>query len=708
MNNFYENDNKEMKMTALDGNKVLTQGRNFNEVLKERENREKAEKENIEKQTEMSLDSTERIKVLSPGQLVFKRFITNKLAIVGSVILLSMFVFAFIVPIFYPYSQTQIFYKYDNSVVDYAQAKVRTDYSIMLTDDTADIHYSVKNKLTTAINSMEAAGIKEQTLADSDGNTYRLENKADHIYALYSMELEEFARESGTVKYATYAVVGKKLELEPGMEEMDGFADAINKAVLGKAESFELGGETFTLEKIKKTYNVYMSSEGFSYASGKPDAEFEALVEGLTESQNIEYKGDKYSVVLGKDGSIVAYRIGGEKQVAYLTTYVFDAFDSSFKITDEFTLKAIESVAGDKKFEVSGVSYEVKAEGEEELVFATADETNPVAAFSTMVIRRYNGEDSLEFAFKEKTRETIEEMLAGGTKTATFTWPIAQVDAAGEYSYDESGNIIKEDRTVTINDKNGSYVLSAEQVVYLIDTFARPTKEHWAGTDGDGMDVLARMMYGGRVSLIFSFVVIIIETFLGIVMGGISGYFGGWVDTLIMRLVDIFYCIPSMPILIILGSMFDALKLKPYVRVGWLMIVLGVLGWAGVARMVRGQILSLREQEFMVATEAVGIKTKRRIFKHLIPNVMPQLIVTATSGLGDVIITESTLSFLGLGVKHPLATWGTMINSVSTAEAMKTYTYIWVPVGLLICLTVVAFNFVGDGLRDAFDPKMKR
>lgn len=164
-----------------------------------------------------------------------------------------------------------------------------------------------------------------------------------------------------------------------------------------------------------------------------------------------------------------------------------------------------------------------------------------------------------------------------------------------------------------------------------------------------------------------------------------------------------------MPILIILGAFFDSLRLSSYMRLVWMMAVLGFLGWAGVARLVRGQILSLREQEFMTAAEATGISTSRRIFRHLIPNVMPQLIVNATMGLGSVIITESTLSFLGLGVKHPLATWGNMINSVTgSSESMLKYTYIWVPVGLLICLTVVAFNFVGDGLRDAFDPKMKQ
>ena len=203
-------------------------------------------------------------------------------------------------------------------------------------------------------------------------------------------------------------------------------------------------------------------------------------------------------------------------------------------------------------------------------------------------------------------------------------------------------------------------------------------------------------------------VVVFIETFLGVLMGGLEGYYGGWVDMLIMRLVDIFYCLPTLPIMIILGAMMDAMRMDTYIRLIIMMAALGIMGWAGVARLVRGQILMLRDQEFMVATEATGIRVKDRILHHLVPNVMPQLIVQATMGIGGVILMESTLSFLGLGVKHPLATWGTIINSVSSASAMAHYAFIWIPVGLLICLTVIAFNFVGDGLRDAYDPKAKR
>ena len=674
--------------------------KDFNEVLKQRELNE------TKKDDSMSLDSTERIKVLSPGQLVFKRFITNKLAIVGSLILIFMFTFAFLCPFIYPYGQTQIFYKYDNSLIDYAQVKTRTEFTEYDVENAPEIHYTVKNMLTADINQMKSSGLNEMFLSDNAGNTYKLLKNEDNIYSLYKSTVEPVASLSGAVKYATFSIVGSKLEIAAGAEEVNGFENALKKAIDSKADSFKVGGKNFSLTKVKKNYDVYMESDGFSYVSGSSDPAFEEQVLNNAPG-TFEYNNSKYSV--SKEGDVInVFKVAGEERIAVLTTYVFNAYDEAFTIGDDFKFNALIASVDNTSFSASGKEYIIRTEEGEKLVFEKSADDTPVASFSTLVIRRYNGEDSLGFEFKEKAREVIDGMTSEGKKTAQFTWPIAQVDKDGAYTYDENGELIKEDRTVTVTDKNGSYVLTVEQVVYLINTFERPGKEHWAGTDGDGMDVLARMMYGGRVSLMVAFVVVILETILGIILGGIAGYFGGWIDNIIMRMVDVFYCIPTLPILIILGSLFDSLKLKPYVRLTWLMAVLGILGWASIARMVRGQILSLREQEFMVAAEAIGLKSRRRIFKHLIPNVMPQLIVTATSGLGAVIIYESTLSFLGLGVKHPLATWGTMINSVSTAEAMKAYTYIWVPVGLLICLTVIAFNFVGDGLRDAFDPKMKR
>ncbi|HWS29440.1 MAG TPA: ABC transporter permease [Clostridia bacterium] len=241
---------------------------------------------------------------------------------------------------------------------------------------------------------------------------------------------------------------------------------------------------------------------------------------------------------------------------------------------------------------------------------------------------------------------------------------------------------------------------------------AMPSSEHWLGTDTSGFDVFVRLMYGGRISLIISFLVIFLETFLGVVLGGIAGYFGKWVDQLIMRICDIFFCLPTLPILLILSATIVSIEAIPAEhRIYYLMGFLTLLGWSGTARMVRGQILMLREQEYMMAAETTGMPARKKIFKHLIPNVMPQLIVSATLGLGGVILYESTLSFLGLGVPFPRAAWGSMIALADPSrgqEILANYPNMWVPAGVLIIITVLGFSFIGDGLRDAFDPRMKR
>ena len=253
-----------------------------------------------------------------------------------------------------------------------------------------------------------------------------------------------------------------------------------------------------------------------------------------------------------------------------------------------------------------------------------------------------------------------------------------------------------------------TWTIQQEKETTRYDTYSSPSLKHPLGTDVNGMDMMTRLMYGGRVSLLIGFIVEFIAGAIGITLGGISGYFGGWVDNLIMRIVDIFYCIPSMPLIIILGAVMDALRVSPTMRMVYLMMILGFLGWPGMARLVRGQVLLFREQEFMIATEATGLSARRRIFKHLVPNVIPQLIVSMTMGLGDTIITEATLSFLGLGVKFPFASWGNIISDVNNTYVLTNYWFIWIPAGVLLLLTVLAFNLVGDGLRDAFDPRMKR
>lgn len=246
----------------------------------------------------------------------------------------------------------------------------------------------------------------------------------------------------------------------------------------------------------------------------------------------------------------------------------------------------------------------------------------------------------------------------------------------------------------------------------LVQFKAPPSSKHWLGTDTSGFDIFIRLMHGGRISLTISFIVIFLETFLGVILGGIAGYFGKWVDLLIMRVVDIFACLPGLPILLVLSATISSIEAIPAEhRIYYLMAFMTLMGWTGVARIVRGQILMLREQEYMMAAETTGISAFNKIFRHLIPNTMPQLIVSATLGLGGVILYESTLSYLGLGVPFPRAAWGSMIALADPSkgqEILANYPNMWVPAGLLIVTAVLGFSFIGDGLRDAFDPKMKR
>lgn len=269
-------------------------------------------------------------------------------------------------------------------------------------------------------------------------------------------------------------------------------------------------------------------------------------------------------------------------------------------------------------------------------------------------------------------------------------------------------NVVTYYDDVTFTDEQGEEYTVYVVTYYYPSNYLKPSGEHLLGTDDKGFDAFTRLMYGGRVSLTVGFVVVILETILGIILGGIAGYFGGWVDNLIMRIVDIFNCVPSFPLMMIVGLSLEYMNIYGTAKLYILMAMLTLLGWAGTARLVRGQILSLREQEFMLSAEASGLPVWHKIFKHLVPNVMPQLIVSMTLGLGGIILTEATLGYLGIGISPIYATWGNMINAATDNNVLNNYPNLWIAPGVCIVLAVLAFNFIGDGLRDAFDPKSRR
>lgn len=558
---------------------------------------------------QLALDDQRRIKVLSPGMLVAKRFFRNKLALIGLVILVVMFIFSFLGPILSPYTQTQVFYTENEIDKDYAGAIINTE-----------LRYVVANGqefgALARANFLLALGRQEPTFS-TNGTDYTYLEAAEGSYRILQLEtvaedlLDQLIPAGGKV-------------IPPGL------ADAYFEAKSARESLFEFNGETYHITTQGR--KIYISTE---------------------------------------------------QNVALASLSIYDAFNAEDSaVVDSFAFRIASTNAlrdGEAEFEVAGKSYVVEY-NEGSTTIKTSDGID-FAEVSNIIVNPLDQREFLPVEFKTLAREVINE------RGSTFDYD------GIEY------------KVVRVNT---NYYIKRETTSMVIKMFEFPTPQHPVGTDNNGMDQMTRLMYGGRVSLMVGFVVVLLEIVIGVIIGGISGYFSGSVDTALMRFVDLFNSIPYFPMIIIFGSVMDTLEVSPMARLFILMAILGLMGWTGIARLVRGQILSLREQDFMVATEATGIRTSRKIFRHLVPNVMPLLIVIATGSLGGVIIFEATLGFLGLGIKYPLASWGSIINIASDPYVMTTYWFIWLPAGMLILLTVLGFNFVGDGLRDAYDPKMKR
>lgn len=569
--------------------------------------------------TSAALDDEQRVKVLSPGMLVMKRFFRNRLAVAGLVILIVMFLFSFIGGMITPYGESQVFRKNDVILKDYAMMSENTDY--LYTSAEGQSFPSIAGaKMILAIN-------EGKDTFEAKDVTYSLVKEGENLYRI-----------------ARLTPVANVLTLK-------------GKSSFTPAEDASGDGEGAAITGALK--------QGYEEAVAAKKDSFEA--DGVT-----------YHIV--KEGKQSAVSV--MEDVALAGKKVFAAGEGT-KLSMEFKLEAEKAMeSGASSFTADGVSYRLEAADGTAAVLLDGEEYAIISPYAVRPV----GSTALPLHFVKLVQEAV---LTGKTEL--------------EYT-DESETVTE----YVIERKANEFKIRSEQTTQLNDDFSAPGKEHLLGTDGHGMDVLTRLMYGGRISLMIGFVAVAIEVLIGIVIGGLAGYFGKWVDTILMRVVDIVICIPAMPLYIIVGSIMDYYQIDPRIRIYLLCAILGLINWPPIARMVRGQILSFREQEFMAAAEATGIRVSRRIFKHLIPNVIPNLIVIATMGLGETIIMEATLSFLGIGVKFPYASWGNIINSVNDIFVMTNYWFVWIPAGFLILLTVLGFNFVGDGLRDAFDPKMKR
>ncbi len=229
-----------------------------------------------------------------------------------------------------------------------------------------------------------------------------------------------------------------------------------------------------------------------------------------------------------------------------------------------------------------------------------------------------------------------------------------------------------------------------------------PSEEHKLGTDGSGRDAFSRLIYGARLSLLIGFSAMVFTSVIGITLGAISGYFGRWVDSLIMRATDIMLNFPFLLLVLIVVSILKNINVTIFVT------VIALTSWPTLTRIIRANFLSLREQEFIMSAQTLGLSNARIIFRHLLPNAMGPIIVNATLFMAGMIIAESALSFIGFGIPQPTPTWGNMLTDAQSLRVLRTQPWLWIPPGIAIVITVLSINFVGDGLRDALDPRFNK
>ena len=419
----------------------------------------------------------------------------------------------------------------------------------------------------------------------------------------------------------------------------------------------------------------FVVADGQEFGSIAQSKGNEAIKKG---EETFTYKDNDYEVeTLNED--LYVFR-QGRTVLAYAAKDMVTAADGVAELSFDAKLAALTAqAAGETTFTADGQDYELDADGN------ITQSGSEVAYIGRFVVSAADASVVISRDFRDRLEEAIDDNITEFTYT----------DADGnEAEYD-----------IVYDASTGVWSVKQMTETYVFDRYASPNKEHWLGTDTNGMDMLTRLMYGGRVSLIIGFIVVAIEGSIGIVMGGISGYFGGWVDILLMRVTEIVGAIPFLPFALVLSAILQSSDLHENTRIFIIMLILGLLSWTGLAKLIRGQILAEREKEFVTAARSMGVKEGRIAFKHILPNVISVILVSVTLDFAGCMLTESSLSYLGFGVQLPRPTWGNMLDGSRNALVIQSYWWRWVFPALFLSIVVICINIIGDTLREVLDPK---
>ncbi|MBQ4424586.1 MAG: ABC transporter permease subunit [Lachnospiraceae bacterium] len=604
--------------------------------------------------------------IVSPGRQIFQRFLERKFAVFSVFLVLFMFLLVFIIP------KTKLMGKYFDAYTEVTQKDMPPTLTLM----------SVPKELKNNIKQIDSYGSFSVGLS-KDGKVYiwgatkmgATGLDVSHIpeeiqntkiaYIAAGVDHVVVITEDGRLlgwgnnRFAQYAVTDAILEnpnLIPVPEEIrDGGIDVshVKKLAAGyQASALLMDDGTLHVWGNKQTY---ANLDKFVSRTGMQDVDFTLnYVVALDKKQSSIVTGVKnlYNTVrteIGGEGKKITQFLNKRKIVSLTATS-----SSICILLDDGTM----GLVGDFPKDVVNVPE-----------FAEGEYVIDVEAGTYHFTCLTNHGHVYSFGGDHYRQAEAPTELSGVSKVFA--------GAFQNYVIDENGN--------------------------LLDTWG--LKSHVFGTDESGADILQRVIAGGAVTMTVGAIAVIIEILIGVSLGLISGYFGGWVDIVIMRVAEVFGSIPLIPFMLIMSSLLSQVNLSTSERLFMIMVILGILGWPGFARITRAQILVARESEYVTAAQAMGVKEGRIAFKHILPNIISVILVNMTLSFAASMQTETTLSFLGFGVNYPQPSWGNMLSRASNATAAINFPWQWIFTSAILVLTTVCINTIGDTLRDVMDPK---
>lgn len=619
---------------------------------------------------ELSEDDKFRVEKLeSPSKLAVKAFFRRKLAVAALIVLVAMFIFVFVGPYFFPMDLNYVNTNMANMPPNYSMLDVPGDLENNIRDINgfSDFTVGVSND-----NNFYIWGNTIDTLSDIDysetpdeiqeGNVSAVAGGLDHIIAITT--------DGKIVGW------GKNYQCQYGYKQNE--ADPY----IQMPEEFITG--TVDATKVEQLIAGYQSTaliiDGRLYIWGNPSGMLNMTdLIALGESTEVGVAkfamSNYYGIALLKDGSVSTGLKGA--------TYTFNRQSAYSNMAESNKVANLQAHLRDKKV------------------------VDIAATRNCFAILCDDGELLITGAeeFGEKSVPALSEgeyyvSVVGGTNHFVAVTNQGKAYAWGHNDGGQSDVKGAEATSVYAGAKQ-TYLVNSENE--LVDAVG--FKGYIMGTDKLGRDVFTRIVHGGKMTMTVGAVAVIVSTIIAIIVGCLSGYFGGWVDMLLMRITEIFSSIPFLPFAMMLSYVIRTTPIEETTRIIIMMVMLGLLSWTGLARMIRGQVLAEREKEFVLAAQSMGVKEKRIAFKHILPNVISVILVSVTLDFAGCMLTESSLSYLGFGVQQPRPTWGNMLDGANNSIVIQNYWWQWVFPALFLAIATISINIIGDTLRDVLDPK---